>query len=228
MTANGAARSGDRETRARLLRAAERLFAEHGFRHVTVREICRAAGANVAAVNYHFGDKLGLYREIVHAAIDGMRATNDAARRAGAGHPPEEQLRRFIITVNRKLLAASDGPLQRLFAHEMYDPTPALDDLVEGGLRPRFDHLSALVARVLGCDVADPRVLRCAASIQAQTIAYLPNAVATRIGTHSRLTASRIDEIAAHIAEFSLAGLESVRRAGAATVALEPASGKQR
>ena len=43
--------SGDRETRFRVLQAAERLFAERGFKKVTVREICRAAKANVAAVN---------------------------------------------------------------------------------------------------------------------------------------------------------------------------------
>ena len=214
MRANGvAARGGDRETRQRLLEAAERLFAERGFKHVTVREICQAAHANVAAVNYHFGDKLGLYREIVQSAIDRMRATTEAAREAGAGLPPEEQLRRYIMTVNRRLLEASDGTLQRVIVRETYDPTPALDALVEQGLRPRFDHLSTLVARVIGCDVADPRVLRCAASIQAQTVAYLPNAVADRIGTHTRLTTSRIDEIAAHIAEFSLAGLDAIRRA---------------
>ena len=78
MSTNGAARSGDRETRQRLLHVAERLFAERGFRYVTVREICRAAGANVAAVNYHFGDKLGLYREIVQSAVERMRATSAA------------------------------------------------------------------------------------------------------------------------------------------------------
>lgn len=213
MKANGVARaSGDHETRERLLEVAKRLFAERGFRHVTVREICRDAHANVAAVNYHFGDKLGLYREIVQSAIERMRATNDAAREAGEGRPPAEQLRRYITTVNRRLLAAHDAMLQRVIAREMYDPTPALDELVEQGLRPRIDQLSALVARVLECDLADPRVARCAASIQAQTIAYLPNAVADRIGPHAKLTGGRIEEIAAHIAEFSLAGLDAIRR----------------
>ena len=48
--------NADRETRERLLKAAEALFAERGFKRVTVREICLAARANVAAVNYHFGD----------------------------------------------------------------------------------------------------------------------------------------------------------------------------
>jgi len=212
MSTNGAARSGDRETRQRLLQVAERLFAERGFRYVTVREICRAARANVAAVNYHFGDKLGLYREIVQSAVERMRATTDAARRAGAGQAPIDELREYITTVNRRLLAATDGTLHRVIAREMYDPTPALDELVEQGLRPRIDHLAALVARVLECDIDDPRVQRCSASIQAQTLAYLPNAVADRIGRPEKLTSARIDEIAAHIAEFSLAGLDAIRR----------------
>ena len=63
----------DLETRERLLKAAERLIAERGYKKVTVRDICRAARANVAAVNYHFGDKEGLYRELLQIAIDVVR-----------------------------------------------------------------------------------------------------------------------------------------------------------
>ena len=86
----------DRETRDRLLQASEQLFAARGFRDVTVRDICRAARANVAAVNYHFGDKLGLYREVLQVAIDAMRETNEAGQRAAEGQPAAEKLRRYI------------------------------------------------------------------------------------------------------------------------------------
>jgi AcrR family transcriptional regulator len=75
----------DEETRERVRRAAAQLFADRGFKKVTVRDICRGARANVAAVNYHFGDKNGLYREVLQRAIDTLRATSDAARVAGDG-----------------------------------------------------------------------------------------------------------------------------------------------
>src|SRR4051812_49573489 len=96
----------DLETRARVLATATRLFAARGFKKVTVREICREARANVAAVNYHFGDKLGLYREVLQTAIDAVRATTEAGRDAGVGHPAEEKMRRHIPGVLRRRVSA--------------------------------------------------------------------------------------------------------------------------
>jgi AcrR family transcriptional regulator len=203
----------DRETRDRLLKAAERLFADRGFKKVTVREICRAARANVAAVNYHFGDKLGLYREVMQSAIDAMRATNDAARQAGAGHTAEERLRRYIIIFVHRVLGSGRDSVHKLINREMSDPTPALDTLVEQGVRPRVEYLSGLVAEIMECAPSDQRVLRCVASIQAQSIAYLPNPIAARLGLTFKPTPAHLDELAEHIAEFSLAGVHAVGRA---------------
>ena len=203
----------DTETRDRLLKAAERLFADRGFKKVTVRDICRAARANVAAVNYHFGDKLGLYREVMQSAIDGMRGTNDAAREAGAGQPPEEQLRRYITIFVDRVLTPGNDAVHRLINREMNDPTPALDALVEQGVRPRVEYLSGLIAAIIGCDPTDQSVLRCVASVQAQTLAYMPNPIATRLGLANKPTAANLRDIADHIAEFSLAGVHAVGRA---------------
>ena len=199
-------------SRARLLKAAERLFADRGLKEVTVREICRAARANVAAVNYHFGDKLGLYRQVLQAAIDRIRATNEAAQEAGAGQPAEEQLRRYIWIFIHRLLAHGNDTVYRLITRELNDPTPALDALIEQGVRPRIDYLSGLVADLIGCDLEDPRVLRCVGSIQTQSIAYLPNPIAQRLGMPAALTAGEIDDIAQHVADFSIAGIKAVAR----------------
>jgi AcrR family transcriptional regulator len=58
------------DTRQRLLDAGARLFAEHGYKGVSVRELSAAATANVAAVSYHFGSKRGLYQAIFESALD--------------------------------------------------------------------------------------------------------------------------------------------------------------
>jgi AcrR family transcriptional regulator len=210
--ARGASRADD-ATRDRLLEVAERLFADRGFRKVTVREICKAAHANVAAVNYHFGDKLNLYREVLQSAIDSMRATTDAARQAGAGQSAEEQLRRWIAIFNHRLLGSGHDAVYKLIHHEMHDPTPVFDALVEQGMRPRVEYLSGLTAEILDCSPSDPKVLRCVASVQAQSLAYLPNAFASRLGLTLTPTAARLDEVADHIAEFSLGGIHAVGRA---------------
>jgi AcrR family transcriptional regulator len=206
-------RPRDLETRARLLNAAEQLFADRGFRKVTVRDICRAARANVAAVNYHFGDKLGLYREVLQAAIERMRVTNEAAREAGAGRSAEERLRRSIVIFVNRLLASSGETVHRLIHREITDPTPALDAIVEQGIRPRLEYLSTVVAEMIGCSPSDPRVKRSVASIQAQSISYLPHPLAGRVGFNLQpTTRAQAAAIASHIAEFSVAGVRRIAR----------------
>jgi len=200
-------------TRQRLLAAAERLFAERGFKNVTVRDICREAGANVAAVNYHFGDKLGLYRETIRTAIRSMLETTEAARQAGAGLRPEEQLRRYISLFLQRLLAPDAKMIHKLIDREMNEPTPALDDLIRDGLRPRLEYLSQIVGAMLDCEPSDRRVLLCVMSVQSQSLMYARSSpVAERLGFRGKPSAADIEEVARHVADFSVAGIHAARR----------------
>jgi AcrR family transcriptional regulator len=197
-------------TRERILETATGLFAEQGFRRVTIRGICRAAGVNLAAVNYHFGDKAGLYREVVQAAIDAMRGTTEEARREGAGRPAEERLHVFVRTFVRRLLASGQPRIQRLVQREMSDPTGLLDRVVAEAVRPRIEYLSGIMVELLGCVADDPRVLRCILSVQAQAFAAVPNPIGVRLGFNP--TAKDAEEIAAHITGFSLGGIRALAR----------------
>src|SRR5215218_2091287 len=94
------------DTRQRLVGSAAKLFADRGFENVTVREICKASNANVAAINYHFGDKAGLYHAVVTLAITIMQETNAQSQRAGHGQSPEEQIRGFVRVFVGRLVAS--------------------------------------------------------------------------------------------------------------------------
>lgn len=201
----------DRETRDRLLQASAQLFASRGFRDVTVRDICRAARANVAAVNYHFGDKLGLYREVLQVAIDAMRETNEAGQRAADGQPAAEKLRRYLSVFLRRVLNPENETIHRLIQREADHPTPATDTMIEQALRPRLEFFAAVVAELMECEPADPRVLRCVGSILAQTIIYVrKNPMAERLGFVFKPTPENIEFAARHIAEFSVAGIRAI------------------
>lgn len=200
----------DNETRHRLLEAAKRLFGEHGYRDVTVREICRVADANLAAVNYHFHDKEGLYRAVFEDGI-ARQETTDLSLRASAGATPEDRLRSFIRSVVQRMAGAGhDNWLARMIRHEIDNPTQALDHLVQRAIGPRMRALAELTADVLRCDLDDPRVHRSVASIQAQLMLGLRpwRGLGERLRAADTWTA---EDLGRHIAEFSVGGLVAIR-----------------
>jgi AcrR family transcriptional regulator len=199
----------DRETRQRLIDSAARLFAERGFAKVTVREICRSAHANVAAINYHFGGKQGLYDEVVQSAIRTMHGTTEEIQKLGEGCPAEEQLRIFVKIFLTRVVQARDGWIHHLMARELSDPTPALDLVVKHVIRPRLAYLGSVVARLLDCRPSDPRVARCVMSVQAQCLVLLRDKIAQRLDVD--LTPKKLDQLADHITRFSLAGINALK-----------------
>jgi len=198
----------EQETRDRLLGEGARLFAARGFARVTVRDICRAADANVAAINYHFRGKQGLYDAVVQAAIDRMQATTDAIIAAGRGQTPEAQLTAYVTIFLTVVTAAGrDNWIHQLMVREITEPTPALDRVVREVLEPRTKYLGSIVASLLGCRADDPRVQRSVMSVQMQTLA----AVDQRLPMHrGPRTPAAVAELADHIARFSLGGIAAL------------------
>jgi TetR/AcrR family transcriptional regulator, regulator of cefoperazone and chloramphenicol sensitivity len=203
----------DHDTRQRLLEAAKRLFADRGFRKVTVRQICQAAGANLAAVNYHFHDKEGLYRAVFEHGIALIQETTDLSLRAPAEASAEDRLRAFIRTVVERMASRkNDNWLAQLIHHEIDSPTDALDHVVQRAIGPRLRALADLVADVMQCDLEDPQVGQVVASIHAQLMLGLRpwHAFGKRLHWPHAWTA---EDLGRHIADFSVGGLVAIRDA---------------
>jgi AcrR family transcriptional regulator len=203
----------DLETRARLLNAAARLFAEHGFARVTVRDICKRAHANIAAVNYHFGGKDGLYHAVMRMAIETMQATTEDARTAGRGLPPDQRLRAYVSVFLNRILGKGHETswIHQLMLRELSDPTPALDMVAQEVLRPRTAYLCGTIAELIGCPADSPPVMRCALSVQSQFNSMLWSQAAARMMHAAEMPVPSLDEIAEHITQFSLGGIQKVR-----------------
>jgi AcrR family transcriptional regulator len=204
-------------TEARILESAGHVFAETGFQAAKVRDICARAGVNLAAVNYHFGDKLGLYNEVLRFAAC---AAGSAARLdpVPSGRTPEARLRAFVLGLLEKIYG-EDRPAWpvRLMTHELAQPTPALDWVVEQVMRPKHDAIRALVAGVIGRPVDDRQTRLCAQSIMGQIIVYAHGReVLKRLWPDLKFTPETLEEIAGHIASFSYAALKSLGRRNAA------------
>jgi AcrR family transcriptional regulator len=67
------------DTRTQILDAAEQLFAERGFSGTSVRAITDLAGANLAAVGYHFGSKAELLAAVARRVVEPIVAAQSAA-----------------------------------------------------------------------------------------------------------------------------------------------------
>lgn len=204
----------DAATRRRLVDSATRLFTERGFRKVTVREICDSARANLAAVNYHFGGKLGLYREVMDQALRGM-AKGGVASLDGR-LDPEERIRAFVSMVLHRLAEPGEAqPLLRLMRHEMREPTPLAPWIAERTILPQVRFLSRAVAEMLDCPPEDPRVRRCVLSIQAQCFHYQPSSFRQAAMPDWRpLAASEVAAVVEHVTAFSLAGIRAAAGVG--------------
>jgi AcrR family transcriptional regulator len=179
----------------------------------TVRDIAQHAGANLAAIGYHFGDKLGLYTEIVEGAIVAMREMTDANLNATVDLTPADQMRRYITAFVTRA-AQSSGKralMQQLMRHEMLDPTPLAQRVVDEGILPRLRILSQIVARMLDCPLTDARVRPCVMCVQALCLSFV----------RERLRNIVIDDWpapdeagllrdAALVAEFAVAGIHGM------------------
>jgi AcrR family transcriptional regulator len=200
------------ETRLRLLETAAMVFAEHGFTAATIRMIAGRARANVAAVNYHFGGKDGLYREVLRhvrrLAYERYPTTYDL----NAGATPEERLHSYVRSFLLRTIGNESVPgFGVLMMREMVEPTSALDMIVDEGIRFLFDQLVVIARLIMGEEASGDLVLACARSTISQCVFYLfGRSVITRMAPEQKFEPDDIEKISTHITTFTLHALKGM------------------
>ncbi|MFZ4775187.1 MAG: CerR family C-terminal domain-containing protein [Terrimicrobiaceae bacterium] len=198
------------KVRDRLMEAAGEVFAEVGYKAATIREITNRAGANVAAVNYHFRDKEELYSAVLQHA---QRCARDSEWVPESSAPPETRLRDFI----KRMLGHLLNPVRpawhrRLMAREMTEPTRMLQGLIEEDFRPKVELLGGILRDLTDGRLTEDEISRSSASIIAQCVFYRQNRpVILQLYPDLLSDENHIGKLADHIARFSLGGMEQLK-----------------
>ncbi len=197
-------------TKERVLQAACTIFSEKGFREATVAEICEAAEANIASVNYHFGDKEKLYDEVWHRAFSHATTQYPIDGGLSAGSGVEEGLYAFASAILHRIFSEGEnGLFAKLLYREMASPTLALKKIAMDYLFPQSEHLAALIQSTPGLKFDEQDVLLCTHSIIGQCAFYnFSRPLHKQMIGQEIMTEEEIERTARHIARFSFGGLK--------------------
>ncbi|NUM54616.1 MAG: CerR family C-terminal domain-containing protein [Candidatus Hydrogenedentes bacterium] len=195
----------------RIMDVAGELFAEQGFRQTSIRDICARANVNLAAVNYHFRDKDGLYEAILRRSLDRCVNSYPIADTEGTA---EERLGAFVRMFLMRILGEGQPAWHgKLMAAELANPTGAWLKLVESVARPTHNVLLGIIRDYMNVTANTPQIEAITCSILGQCLFYRHSRpVAELLGVPVPASEAEIDALARHITQFSLSGLAGIRQ----------------
>jgi TetR/AcrR family transcriptional regulator, regulator of cefoperazone and chloramphenicol sensitivity len=200
-------------TKKSLLAAAGEVFAEKGYRDATIAEICEQAKANVAAVNYHFGDKETLYIEAWRHSFSCSLKTHPPDGGVSEDARPEERLRGQVEALLHRM--ADKNNKEFLIVHrELANPTGLLEEVMRRDLRPLRDKMETVIRELLGPATSDMQARFCAIGVVSQCISPILISRMKKMRPKDKDDSPRIDDIdsyANHVVKFSLAGIAAIR-----------------
>lgn len=205
-------RSDGEDTRLRLLEVAGRLFAEKGLARTLSKEICHGAGANMAAVNYHFGGREGLYEAVLIEAHRQLVSFDELDSIGRTGGSPEEK----VVAILRLLIANTAHPKSswgvRVIIRELMSPTPHAPAFVRNAIAPKARIVMRIIGEALGLAPSHPTVQRSAALVVTPALMMALMPWQARKEVFPALDAEP-EAIARDWGRYALGGLAAVRKA---------------
>lgn len=206
-------------TRRALIEAATTAFAEHGFARASVRTITRLAGANQAAITYHFGGKEGLYREVLRGAIVALEEHSvlDGATldRVSAEEALALLMRQLLVPlVQRDRLSRT----MRIFAWESAEPSAVFTELMARETPPVFLLAQRIVRRFLPADAAAEEIAWTVFWVVQQPVTVVRNAARlTGPPLHLDVGPGAVDGLVERLTRLCLGGLSGTARPAPST-----------
>ncbi|MFC0710806.1 TetR/AcrR family transcriptional regulator [Azorhizophilus paspali] len=198
-------------TRIEIIETAGRLFAERGYLGTTSKSICEQAGVNIAAINYHFGSRDGLYLAVLKEVHRRFMSMEFLRELSASTLPAADKLHRFLVELVRHVLDADNWTMQ-VWAREILSPTSLLERVFQEETQPKFEVLATIVGEIATIAPTDPRMPRLVLSVIAPCLVML--IVDRRCATPIQpLFAQSPATLADGLWRFAMAGLADLQRA---------------
>ncbi|WP_158893893.1 MULTISPECIES: TetR/AcrR family transcriptional regulator [unclassified Pseudomonas] len=210
MTASRRIPRGDGDlTRGRILEAAGQLFAHAGYAETSSKAVAALAQVDVAAINYHFGGRAGLYQAVLLEGHRRLISIDDLQQIDAGQDSAEEKLGRLIDHLVERIYLERGWPI-RVCAREMLSPTVHSDVLINDGVMPKAEIICGLVAAIIGLPKGDPVVTRCMVNVMAPCLMLLVGGEAAPPPVISIL-AMPSHTLSDHLKGFAIAGLRGIK-----------------
>ncbi len=206
------------DVRDRLLKAAGKEFAAKGFEPASVRAMCSAAGANVAAVKYYFGSKEGLYAAVWEAAVErtvSHKCMPEFDTRGGDNlSDPEAALQAFVLWFVDLMLyqdVRATPSMGHLLSHEMLCPTPGgIDTFMNRCCKPIMSQLRQIIRAMVGPRASDRLVRQLATHVIGLCVhPHQSREIQTRVGVPLPRSKPTLRRLALDISRFATAGIKA-------------------
>ncbi|MFS2205990.1 TetR/AcrR family transcriptional regulator [Variovorax sp. Varisp36] len=203
-------RTDGNTTRLHILETAGRLFAAQGFAQSTSKEICTRAGTNMAAINYHFGGRDGLYEAVLIEAHRQLVSLDELMALSMASTDARLKLRAFL-THMVEMSAQPKAPWGfRVVLREALSPSPAMPAMIQRAVLPKAKLLRGIIGEIMGLPGDHPSVQR---SLLLTVLPCLVMTVAPKDLSSKVLPALKDTQaLADDLMRYVLAGLDAVAK----------------
>ncbi|MBN9085942.1 MAG: CerR family C-terminal domain-containing protein [Reyranella sp.] len=197
-------------TRQELIEAAGQVFADKGYERATAKEICKRAGTNTAAVNYHFGGIEPLYDAALEEARKRIFSAQAIARAVEGKDDPRDRLEAALGVIVQALLGAA-GPswAVRLFGRDLISCSPTAEAIKEKFAVPRARLMRRLASQLMKLPEDDPALATACLSLMAPicTLILVDRRMLQRALPALDLAPENSRALAGQLVRYALAGL---------------------
>lgn len=204
-------RSDGEATRTRILEAAGELFAASGYAETTNKAIAAKAQVDLASINYHFGNRSGLYQAVLTESYGQVLGLAKLKQLVGSELAPASKLR---LLIEQLVTLAAQEPQAwqlRVLAREILAPTSHLQILFQNEAVPKVALLRRMLSEIIRIPAEDPALTRCLLCVIAPCLMLLVGG-RTFPGPLQEVFQMPSQAIASHLYHYATGGLKAISR----------------